>query len=194
MSQRRQKAESRRNKKNNISGSQPFSEPEFVQVGFLHKAHGLKGEMIMSVMTDFPERITVGSEVYLGEGTYQVKEIASLRQHNRGLIVRFEGFTIREQLDILRNTAVFIKKDDIPALEDGEYYLHQFIGLNVITDEDLALGKISGIIETGANSVFIVVAEDGKEVLIPDIDDVVLNVDLDAQQVLVHLIDGLIPD
>ena len=148
----------------------------------------------MSVMTDFPERITVGTEVYLGEGSYQAQEIASLRQHNRGLIVRFEGFTDRDQLDILRNTAVFIKKGDIPALEDGEYYLHQFIGLNVITDEGLELGMIRGIIETGANSVFIVVPEDGKEVLLPDIDDVVLNVDIDAQQILVHLIDGLIPD
>jgi 16S rRNA processing protein RimM len=194
MSQRRQKAEARRNKQNKNSGSQPIREPEFVQVGFLHKAHGLKGEMIMSILTDFPDRIQVGTEVFLREGEYQPHKITGIRQHNRGKLVSFEGFTEREQLDFLRNAAVFIHKDNIPALEEGEFYLHQFIGLNVITDEGKELGKIGDIIETGANNVFVVWDQEGKEVLLPDIDEVIQNVDIEAQIVTVHILNGLIPE
>jgi len=194
MSQRRKKAEASRNKHNKITGSQPFREPDFVQVGFLHKAHGLKGEMVMSILTDFPDRIEVGTEVFLHEGQYKAHKISSIRHHSRGKLISFEGFTNREELDILRNVAVFLNKEDIPALEEGEYYLHQFLGLSIITDEGKDLGKIADIIETGANNVFVVRDESGKEILIPDIEDVVLEVDIDAQKIIVHILDGLIPD
>ena len=70
MSQRRKKAQARRNKIKEISGSQPLREPDFIQVGFLHKAHGLKGEMVMSVVTEFPERLVPGKLVYVGEDVY----------------------------------------------------------------------------------------------------------------------------
>lgn len=192
MSQRRQKAEARRNKQNKSSGSQINREPEFVQVGFLHKAHGLKGEMIMSVMTDFPERLTKGEEVLLGDGQYKPYVITNIRHHNRGRLISFEGFTVREEMDFLRNTDVYVHKDDIPALEEGEYYLHQFIGLQVITDDGDDLGSIVDIIETGANNVFVVHNEEKKEILIPDIDEVVLSVDIKSEKVIVHLLEGLI--
>ena len=194
MSQRRKKAEARRNKQNKISGSQPIREPDFVQVGFLHKAHGLKGEMVMSVMTDFPERLQEGTEVFLREGEFKSYQIASLRHHSRGRLIRFEGFTEREELDLLRNNEVYVHKVDIPPLEEGEYYLHQFLGLNVTTDEGIELGAIIDIIETGANNVFVVRDEAGKEVLLPDIDDVILEVDIEGQKVIVHVLEGLIPN
>ena len=194
MSQRRKKAEARRNKLNKISGSQPIREPDFVQVGYLHKAHGLKGEMVMSIKTDFPERIQKGAVVYLCEGVYDAHKVTSIRLHNRGRLISFEGFNEREQLDVLRNAAVFVHKDDIPELEDGELYLHQIIGLDVITDDGEELGKIVDIIETGANNMFVVRNNSEKEVLIPDIDDVVLEVDIGSEKVLVHLLDGLISD
>ncbi len=194
MSQRRKKAEARRNRQNKTSGSQPFREPEFVQVGYLHKAHGLKGEMVMSVMTDFPERLQLGSDVFLREGEYQAYTIASLRHHSRGRLIRFEGFIVREELDKLRNNEVYIHIDEIPPLEEGEYYLHQFIGLSVLTDDGKELGTIIDIIETGANNVFVVRGTEGKEILIPDIDEVILKVDIEDQKLIVHILDGLLPN
>lgn len=194
MSQRRKKAEARRNKLNKISGSQPIREPEFVQVGYLHKAHGLKGEMVMSLQTDFPERLQEGIVVYLRDGVYEAHKVTGIRHHSRGRLISFEGFTEREQLDVLRNAAVFVHKDDIPELDDGEIYLHQIIGLNVITDEKIELGKVVDIIETGANNVFVVQNESGKEVLIPDIDEVVLEINIESEKVFVHILDGLIND
>ncbi len=194
MSQRRQKAEARRNKLNKTSGSQPIREPEFVQVGYLHKAHGLKGEMVMSIQTDFPERLQEGAVVYLRDGIYDAHKVTSIRHHSRGRLISFEGFTVREELDVLRNAEVFVHKDDIPDLDEGELYLHQIVGLNVITDNGEELGKVVDIIETGANNVFVVRNESEKEVLVPDIDDVVLEINLDSEKVLIHIIDGLILD
>ena len=72
-------------------------------------------------------------------------------------------------------------------LEEGEYFLYQLEGVEVLTDEGAFLGKIDRVIETGANNVF-VVRGDEKEVLLPDTDEVVLEIDFDANRMLVHLV------
>jgi 16S rRNA processing protein RimM len=86
--------------------------------------------------------------------------------------------------------------DLLPTLDEGEYYHHQLIGLRVILDEDGSeLGTVAKIIETGgANDVFLVQSEDGDELLLPDIEPVVLNIDLDHREIRVNLLPGLLPD
>jgi 16S rRNA processing protein RimM len=81
----------------------------------------------------------------------------------------------------------------LPELEQGEFYQHQLIGLHVVDERGEMLGRITGIIETGANDVFIVQDEDENEILIPAIDSVVINIDLGANQIRIRLMPGLIP-
>jgi 16S rRNA processing protein RimM len=162
-------------------------------VGVLRRPHGVKGEVLMAVMTDFPERLTPGTKLYMGEERRPVT-IASVRQHNKGLIVAFEEFSSREDLAHLRNQDLLVRADDRPALPDGEYYLHQLIGLEAVTIDGRPLGVVSEWIETGANGVFIVKPPDGGEILIPDIDEVILGINLEKKQITVHLIDGLLPE
>ncbi|HAY85114.1 MAG TPA: 16S rRNA processing protein RimM [Chloroflexi bacterium] len=151
----------------------------------------MRGEMIMSVMTDFPERIKVGTVLFMGVEHSPVT-IGSLRHHNRGLLVTLEGYDSREAVASLRNYELFVRADDRPPLPEGEYYLHQIIGLNVVSDEGQNLGVVAEWIETGANGVYIVRDADGNEVLLPDIDEVVLKIDLENQQMTVHLLEGLL--
>lgn len=165
--------------------------PAFLLVGKLHRPHGVRGEMIMSVMTDFPERLKPGTVVYLGVGHDPVT-IKSIRHHNRGVLIALEGYTSREEVAPLRNVEMFVPAEDRPPLPEGEYYLHEIFGLQVVTDEGVTLGVVADWLETGANGVFIVHDEEGKEILLPDIDEVILKIDLEAGQMIVHLLEGLV--
>jgi 16S rRNA processing protein RimM len=173
------------------TGSPTVGEPEYLVVGFLRRPHGVKGEMLMDVHTDFPERFKTGKTVFVGD-EYQPKVIASLRPVAAGMLVRFRGFKSPEDAGQYRNTWVYVPTADRPALPEGEYYHHQLIGLNVMTDEGRELGTLEDVLETGANDVYVVRAADGNETLLPAIPPVILEIRLADRQMRVHLLDGLI--
>ncbi len=168
-------------------------EPLYLAVGKLRRPHGVRGEIRMDVLTDFPERLRPGLVVYVGPRRLPLR-LQSVRQHNDMLLVAFEGYLDRDRVGLLRNMLVCVPAAEATPLPDGEFYYHQILGLTVVTDEGKTLGKIAEIMETGANDVFIVQPEDGgQELLLPDTDEVVLAIDLDAGVVTVHLIPGLLP-
>ena len=193
MTSRRRDTAARRKEKHlkKQAGAPEVVPPAFLLVGILHRPHGVRGEMIMSIMTDFPERLKPGTKLYLGVAHEQVT-IKSLRHHNRGQLIALEGYESREAVSHLRNYELFVSAADRPPLPDGEFYLHQIIGLQVVSDQGQELGRVAEWIETGANGVYIVRDQEGNEVLLPDIDEVVLKIDLDNQQMVVHLLDGLL--
>lgn len=172
-------------------GSPTVGEPEYLVVGFLRRPHGVNGEMLMSVHTDFPERLKTGKTVFVGS-SYQPMVLASLRPHAAGMLVRLRGIKSPEAAGRYRNTWVYVPTADRPALLEGEYYHHQLIGLNVVTDQDCELGVLADVLETGANDVYLVRDVDGKETLLPAIPSVILEIRLADRQMRVHLLDGLI--
>ena len=176
----------------NHSGSSIPGEPEFLVVGKLGKPHGLKGEIVMDVYTEFPERLKPGVVVYIGVQV-QPLQISEVRSHSRGILLCFDGFNSREEVGELRNSLVQVRSADRPKWPQGDYYHHQLLGLQVIDEDDTIFGRITAIIETGANDVYVVQNENGAEVLIPAIDSVVQDIDLNENQVRVRLLPGLIP-
>ena len=187
MSDRRRKAEKRKNKN---TGSSPKGEPVFLVVGRLQRPHGLKGEILMGIMTDFPDRLQPDTKVYIG-GEYQPSKITSTRHHSSGLLVRLEEYQTREDVGKLRNKFVHVRADDRPQLPEGEYYHHELIGLRVITEKGALIGSLNEILETGANDVYVVKPDEGKELLLPAIDEVVLIIDVDEGEITVKLLEGL---
>jgi 16S rRNA processing protein RimM len=175
------------------SGSPTPGEPEFLVIGKLGRPHGVDGEIAMEVFTDFPERITPGETFYIESG-HQTLKLLSCRPHKHGLLVKFEGFNKREQASKLTNQLIHVRREDRPLLEEGEYYHHQLLGLSVIDEENKLLGIIADILSTGANDVYIVHSDNGSEILLPAIDAVVLNIDLDTRKVYVRLIPGLLEE
>lgn len=173
------------------TGSPTVGEPEYLVVGFLRRPHGVKGEILMDVHTDFPERLKTGQTVFVGD-SYQPTVMASLRPHAAGMLVRFRGIKTPEEAGLYRNTWVYVPTADRPALPEGEYYHHQLIGLNVVSDEGHELGVLVDVLKTGANDVYVVRNEDGREILLPAIPPVILEVRLADHQMRVHLLDGLI--
>lgn len=173
------------------TGSPTFGEPEYLEVGFVRRPHGVKGDVLMDIRTDFPERLKTGLTVYVGE-QYQPMVIANLRPHAKGVLVRFSGVKNPEEAGLYRNTSVFVPMAGLPELPEGEYYHHQLLGLNVITDDGRELGALVDILETGANDVYTVRDADGTEILLPAIPPVILDISLVDRQMRVHLLDGLI--
>lgn len=175
--------------KKNHPGS-PEGEPLYLTVGFLRRPHGVHGEIIMDLHTDFPERFKPGRKLLVGE-RHQPMTLASARVHQDGMLVRFKGMETPEDAGRFRNQWVYVKRAEVPKLPDGQIYQHELIGVNVFDDEGNALGAITEIIETGANNVYIVTDDSGKEILLPAISSVILDLDMGARRMKVHLLEGL---
>ena len=179
------------NNLNTNTGSSPKDEPVFVIIGKFRRPHGIRGEIVMTVMTDFPEIIQPGQKIFVGDG-HQPYHVKGVRWHGGDLLVSLKELPDRTAVEIFRNIMVYMKAEDTPDLPEGDFYLHQLVGMEVITDEDQHLGKIKEIILTGANDVYLIESVDGKELLLPAIDQVVLDINQEEGKVLVHIIPGLL--
>jgi 16S rRNA processing protein RimM len=177
----------------NAAGSPLPGEPVYLAVGKLRHAHGVHGEMLVEVLTDFPERLQPGTVLYLEAEVKQLRLVKS-RPHREGLLMTFEGYSTPEEVSKFRNQTIFVKSEDRPALANGEYYHHQLIGLQVITHEGKLLGMVTEILETGASDVLVIRADTGVETLIPVVDAFIQEIDLTKREITVHLIPGMLSE
>ncbi|MBI3151345.1 MAG: 16S rRNA processing protein RimM [Chloroflexi bacterium] len=175
------------------AGSPTKGESIYLAIGFLRRPHGVGGEIIMDLHTDFPERIKAGRKVYIGE-KHEVATFGTIREHGDGLLIKIRGYESPEEIGRFRNQWVYVKAKEVPPLPEGQYYKYELIDLDVVEDNGNALGKLVEILETGANDVYIVRDETGKEILLPAIPPVILNVDMEARVIKVHLLDGLVDE
>jgi 16S rRNA processing protein RimM len=174
----------------NAPGS-PDGEPVYLVVGFLRRAHGVQGEMIMDLHTDFPERFKSGRKLLVGED-HKMMTVEGVRSHAKGMLIKFKGIETPEETARFRNQWVYIKTTDAPPLPEGQIYQHELFGFQVVDENENLLGELVEIIETGANDVYVVKNESGKEILLPAIPSVILDLDPTRRFMRVHLLEGLI--
>ncbi len=173
--------------------SRPTPEQEkinYLVVGKLRRPHGVHGEILMDVTTDFPERLKPGIVLYVGP-QYRPVKLRSARTHGNAMLVAFDEFHTPEEVGELRNQLLYVRSKDRPRLEEGEYYHHQLLNLRVVDEEGQPLGMVSDILETGANDVIVVRPENGPELLLPVTDEVVLDIGLEKGEIRVHILPGL---
>ncbi len=175
------------------SGSALPAQPRLLAVGKLLHAHGVHGEMLMELYTDFPERLVPGVILYLDLASETLR-LVKRRHHNAGLLVTFDGYTTPEAVAQLRNQLVYVQADDRPPLPDGEYYHHQLLDLRVNDEAGESIGIVSEILETGATDVLVIRRTSGQEVLIPMVDTFVREVDLQNKTITVRLIPGMLAE
>ncbi len=166
-------------------GSPEKGEPVYIAVGKIRRPHGVQGEMSMEIITDFPEKIKPDLDVFVGTKK-QPFQIASVRSTASGLLIRFSSIDNPESAGLLRNQVVFIHAPEQRELPKGRYYHHEVIGMRVINENDQVLGVVTEILVTGANDVYIVRDEGGKETLLPAIKSVILEIDIDSKTMKVH--------
>ena len=173
----------------NAPGS-PDGEPVYLVVGFLRRAHGVHGEIIMDVHTQFPERLRSGRNLFVGE-EHQSMTLEGTRSHAKGMLVKFKGIETPEDAGQIRNQWVYVRASDVPSLPEGKLYQHELFGFRVVDENENSLGELVEIIVTGANDVYVVKDESGKEILLPAIPSVVLETDAAHRVMRVHLLEGL---
>jgi 16S rRNA processing protein RimM len=160
-----------------------------VVIGQVLRPFGVRGEMKIRPFTVMPDAFLNSSVLYLGETPHTVVHI---RLHKGSVLVRLEGIDTPERVDDFRNILVSTREENLPPKEDDEYYWFELIGMQVTTVDGMDLGRITRITPTGANDVLHVEGDLG-EVLLPMIEDVVLDVDVEKAAMKVRLLEGLLP-
>lgn len=185
-----------------MSSSDPTTErmqydPRYLLLGEILRPHGIRGELRMRILTDYPERIPKLKAVYIGSGidaddivAYSVEH---MRIHQNYGLLKVAGVDNRNQAEDFRALFVMIDIENAVPLEEGEFYLYQLLGVNIQTEDGQSLGPIIEVIETGANDVYVVDSEDYGEVLIPVTDETIVSTDVDAGVIVVRLPEGLLP-
>ena len=166
-----------------------------LKVGKIVNTHSLKGEVKVISSTDFEEqRFEKGTELLITRGNQVVKEVTveSYRTHKNNLLVKFVGIDSIEEAEKLKNLQIKIDSDNIGELEENEFYFHEIIGCEVFDENGKSLGEISEILTPGANDVWVIKSQNGKEILIPYIGDVVKKIDVENKKIDIEVMEGLI--
>jgi 16S rRNA processing protein RimM len=154
--------------------------------------HGIRGEIKCRVVTDFPEqRFKRGNRVLVDGVAYTIQ---NRRIQGNVVLLRLHDVSDRAQAEALRGKEVLIRREDAVHLKEGQFFWHEVIGLSVqdATSHEV-LGQVTDILETGANDVYVVKPPSGKEILIPAIKDVVLEIDPSQGRMIVQPLPGMLP-
>lgn len=169
--------------------------PGYMAVGQIVGAHGLYGELKVEAYSDFPDRFAPGATLYMGEDLEKVR-VTSVRPHKANLLISLEEIGDRNEAEDVRGLWLYVPEAEAGMLEEGQYWIHDIIGLQVVTVDGMPIGKITDVMVTGANDVYVVrPAGDingGRDVLLPAIADVVEQVDIPNGIMVVRLLEGLI--
>jgi 16S rRNA processing protein RimM len=170
---------------------------KWFNVGKIVNTQGIKGEVRVISTTDFPEeRYKKGNVLFLflpkNETPIQVT-IKSHRRHKNFDLLLFEGYENINDAEKFRDGILKVPESQLGKLEEGEFYFHEIIGCLVFTKNGEEVGKITEVLTPGANDVWVVEGKDGKEILIPYIDDVVKKVDTNEKIILIDPLEGLLP-
>ncbi|MEK6480877.1 ribosome maturation factor RimM [Catalinimonas sp. 4WD22] len=164
------------------------------QLGFVTKTHGLQGEVNVYLDVDFPEAYEEMESVFLqlpGSGTLIPFFIESLRLHKESLIVKFEDIDTIEQAESLLKAGLYLPLDQLPQLQEWQFYFHEIIGFQVEDENEGQLGTVKDVYEAG-EQYLIAMDYQSREVLIPLNDDIILKVDKERKIVFTHLPEGLL--
>lgn len=166
---------------------------QFLQVGVITTTHGLKGEVKVFPTTDYPERFEEIKEVLLDTGRNKLPlEIQSVRYFKNLVILKFKGINDINEIEKYKQCSLWVTRENATPLYEDEYYIADLIGCKVFLEDGSKFGELVDVMETGANDVYVVNMTDGKEVLIPAIKDCILDVDIENQKMIIHLLDGLL--
>ncbi|MCR4801894.1 MAG: ribosome maturation factor RimM [Lachnospiraceae bacterium] len=165
---------------------------EMLRVGVFANTHGVRGEIKVFPTTDDVTRFKKLKKIYLDKGTEKMElEIASVKYFKNMVILKFKGIDNINDIEKYKGKDLLIERKQAVKLEEDEYFICDIIGASVVTEEGENIGTLTEVLKTGANDVYVVEKKDGGEVLIPVIDDCVLDLDFDEKIVTVRLMAGM---
>jgi 16S rRNA processing protein RimM len=166
------------------------SSPEPIVVGFVRRAHGIRGAVIIRPLTDDPARFEVGSEFSTDDASGARLTLVDVRAHKEGLLAALDGIEDRNAAEKLRGVSLLIDPTERRTLEDNEYWPEDLIGLSVFDLAGLRVGDVVDVLQGYAQDRLLV-ASRGAEFEVPFVADLVTEVDLAGEKVIVDLPEGL---
>ena len=165
---------------------------EYLELGQIVNVRGLKGEVKLNSFAEDDSVFETLKIVYIKKKNEMLeKQIEKVSYTKNQVVLKFKDCNSIDEAEALRNTYLLVKKEDLGELPEGVYYIADLIGLDVYTEEGELLGKVDDIYSTGANDIYVVKNEEGKEKLLPWIDEVIKNIDIDSGKITVNLLEGL---
>lgn len=166
-----------------MSPSVPDASNERIVIGRVGAAHGIRGELRIIPLTDFPERFAALREVMVGDGLLHIE---SIKPQGKNFLMRFREYAVREDAQKLTGRLLTVARAEAAPLDEGEYYVFDIVGLTVYDEEDNELGTVENVLRTGSNDVYAVRSEDGREILIPALRAVVREIDVPGGRMTVQ--------
>ena len=164
-----------------------------LEIGQIVNTFGIKGMVKVKPFTDDIRRFDELKTVYVEKNGNQTEyEIEEVKYHKDMVLIKFKGIDKVEQAEMLRNSYLTVSRDSVEKLEEGRYYIVDLLGLEVYTDEQVLLGTLEDIFNTGSNDIYVVKDKQGKQILLPAIQDVIKQIDIENKKIIVHLLPGLI--
>lgn len=166
---------------------------DLLQAGAITTTHGIRGEVKVFPTTDDVHRFEDLDSVLLDTGREYMKlEIENVKYFKQYAILKFKGIDNINDIEKYKGRSLYVTRDQAIPLEEDEYYIADLMGLDVYLESGEKFGVLKDVMETGANDVYIVETEEGKEVPIPAIHECVLDIDVEENRMEIHLMDGLL--
>lgn len=166
---------------------------EYLEIGKIVNTSGLKGLLKISPLTDDITRFEDLDIIYIQKAKDLIEfKIQEVKYSKNMVLLKLEGIDTIEEAEKYRNCYIKINRKDAVELEDNSYFIVDIIGSEVFTEEGEDLGKVVDVFQTGSNDVYTVKNLEGKEILLPAIEDVIKNIDIENKKIVIHLMDGLI--
>lgn len=166
----------------------------FILVGGVVKPHGIRGEFCMKSHADSPSLFDAVDTLHMRDGTRPPEPftLASWREHKGFILITVKGVTDRDRAEALRGRDVLVREEDLPELDEGEHYLYQLIGCDVVLDDGAMVGELKGFYETGEQDTWVITNPAGIEILLPAVPEFVRDIDMDAGTIVIDPPDGLL--
>lgn len=165
---------------------------DLLQVGVITTTHGIRGEVKVFPTTDDPRRFEELPSILLDTGKELCElEIQRVKYFKQFVILKFRDVDDINEIEPYKGKSLYVTRDMAVPLEENEYYIADLIGMDVFLEDGSLFGRIKDVLETGANDVYIVQTQE-KEVLIPAIKDCILQVDVESNKMVIHLMKGLV--
>lgn len=166
---------------------------DLLKVGVITTTHGVRGEVKVFPTTDNAERFLDLEYILLDTGKELRKlEIQNVKFFKNLAILKFKGIDNINDIEMYKGRDLWIPREEGQELGEDEYYIADLLGLSVILEDGTQFGTLKDVMETGANDVYVVSTDEGKEVLLPAIKECILKVDLEQNQMTIHLMKGLL--
>lgn len=166
---------------------------QLLRVGVISNTHGIRGEVKVFPTTDDASRFEQLKEVILDTGKEQMTlHIAGVKYFKQFVILKFKEYNNINDIERYKGKDLYVTRENAVPLEEDEYYIADLLGCKVVTDDGKDFGILKDVMETGANDVYVVKTKEHGEVLLPYIDDCILNIDIENKVITAHIMPGLL--